>query len=172
MRTVTSKVNQLSLARLGGQRPPSLIFAQHRSHNSPCQLVPRPSLSRLSAKKRLVAARPASRYPERQAIFYAPVKQAAKWNAVCEAWSEHMQAVALQGLDVMVTPLYLTCSWGFAFAASMTEAPVGDWKSPISSELIVSQSIRLGSPIVAQDGSLVWSEGRPTEGGRQVLVRR
>ncbi|DBB15202.1 TPA: hypothetical protein ACH3X3_004206 [Trebouxia sp. C0006] len=54
----------------------------------------------------------------------------------------------------------------------MTEAPVGDWKSPISSELIVSQSIRLGSPIVAQDGSLVWSEGRPTEGGRQVLVRR
>lgn len=80
--------------------------------------------------------------------------------------------MALQGFDMMVIPLYLTCSWGFAIAAIMTEAPVGDWKSPISSELIVSQSIRLGSPIVAQDGSLVWSEGRPTEGGRQVLVRR
>ncbi|KAL3158064.1 hypothetical protein ABBQ32_011673 [Trebouxia sp. C0010 RCD-2024] len=59
-----------------------------------------------------------------------------------------------------------------AVATSMTEAPVGEWKSPISSELIVSQSIRLGSPVAASDGSLIWSEGRPTEGGRQVLVRR
>ncbi len=72
----------------------------------------------------------------------------------------------------MVISSLLACSWAFAVAASMTEAPVGDWTSPISSELIVSQSIRLGSPVVGQDGSLIWSEGRPTEGGRQVLVRR
>lgn len=68
--------------------------------------------------------------------------------------------------------LLLVCSFTSTVAATMTEAPVGEWKSPISSELIVSQSIRLGSPVVAHDGSLIWSEGRPTEGGRQVLVRR
>ena len=70
------------------------------------------------------------------------------------------------------TLLLAVCSCFSVTTASMAEAPVGEWKSPISSELIVSQSIRLGSPVVAQDGSLVWSEGRPTEGGRQVLVRR
>lgn len=64
------------------------------------------------------------------------------------------------------------CSLTSSVAATMTAAPVGEWKSPISSELIVSQSIRLGSPVIAHDGSLIWSEGRPTEGGRQVLVRR
>lgn len=68
--------------------------------------------------------------------------------------------------------LLLVCSLTSSVAATMTEAPVGEWKSPISSELIVSQSIRLGSPVIAHDGSLIWSEGRPTEGGRQVLVRR
>lgn len=52
------------------------------------------------------------------------------------------------------------------------EAPGGAWASPISSELIVSQSIGLGSPVIAGDGRLYWLEGRPTEGGRQVLVSR
>lgn len=73
---------------------------------------------------------------------------------------------------VQMITLLLVCSFISAVATSMTEAPVGEWKSPISSELIVSQSIRLGSPVAASDGSLIWSEGRPTEGGRQVLVRR
>lgn len=71
----------------------------------------------------------------------------------------------------MLYTVLVACSWSIA-ASAMTEAPVGDWKSPISSELIVSQSIRLGSPIVGADGSLFWSEGRPTEGGRQVIVKR
>ncbi|CAL8470722.1 g10264 [Coccomyxa elongata] len=52
------------------------------------------------------------------------------------------------------------------------EAPVGDWISPISSELITSQSIRLGAPIASSAGNVYWIEGRPKEGGRQVLVRR
>lgn len=85
MRTVTSKVSQLSLASFGGQRSPSVIFAQHRSHKSPCKLVPRPSLSRLSSIQRGVAARPASRSLQRQVTMFAPVRQAAKQNASCEA---------------------------------------------------------------------------------------
>lgn len=50
-------------------------------------------------------------------------------------------------------------------------APFGSWKSPITSDLIVAGSLRLGE--VRLDGSDVyWSEGRPTEGGRNVVVRR
>jgi dipeptidyl aminopeptidase/acylaminoacyl peptidase len=49
-------------------------------------------------------------------------------------------------------------------------APYGTWKSPITSELIVSTSISLGQ--IAIDGDdIYWSEGRPAEGGRNVIVR-
>jgi dipeptidyl aminopeptidase/acylaminoacyl peptidase len=50
-------------------------------------------------------------------------------------------------------------------------APFGSWKSPITSDLIVSESIGLG--LVQLDGQDVyWIEMRPSEGGRQVIVRR
>lgn len=52
-----------------------------------------------------------------------------------------------------------------------TIAPYGSWKSPITSDLIVAGTIGLGG--VAFDGEdIYWLEGRPTEGGRNVLVRR
>jgi dipeptidyl aminopeptidase/acylaminoacyl peptidase len=50
-------------------------------------------------------------------------------------------------------------------------APYGSWKSPITADLIVSDSIRLGS-IVLDGDDIYWSEGRPSEGGRNVIVRR
>ncbi|NEP60962.1 MAG: S9 family peptidase [Symploca sp. SIO2G7] len=50
-------------------------------------------------------------------------------------------------------------------------APYGAWQSPITSDVIVSNSIRLGS--IAIDGSdIYWSELRPTENGRNSIVRR
>ncbi|MFN2269223.1 MAG: S9 family peptidase [Anaerolineae bacterium] len=50
-------------------------------------------------------------------------------------------------------------------------APYGSWKSPITTDLIVSETIGLGQ--IALDGKDVyWSEGRPSEGGRNVIVRR
>ncbi|PSB64565.1 peptidase, partial [filamentous cyanobacterium CCP1] len=50
-------------------------------------------------------------------------------------------------------------------------APYGSWKSPITSDLIVAGSLRLGE--IRLDGeNICWSEGRPTEGGRNVVVRR
>src|SRR5262249_57773883 len=50
-------------------------------------------------------------------------------------------------------------------------APYGSWKSPIPSDLIVAGTIGLGQ--VAADGDDVyWSEGRPAEAGRVVIVRR
>ncbi len=50
-------------------------------------------------------------------------------------------------------------------------APYGSWKSPVTSDRIVSESIRLTA--VAIDGDdLYWLEGRPAEKGRSVLVRR
>jgi dipeptidyl aminopeptidase/acylaminoacyl peptidase len=55
----------------------------------------------------------------------------------------------------------------------MTEpftAPYGSWKSPISSDLIVAGTIGLGQ--VRLDEAIYWTELRPTEAGRNVLVRR
>jgi len=56
----------------------------------------------------------------------------------------------------------------------MTEAkvaPYGSWKSPITSDLIVSGAIGLNQPLI--DGhNVYWIEMRPTEGGRNVVVKR
>ena len=50
-------------------------------------------------------------------------------------------------------------------------APFGSWKSPVTSELIVSEAIKLGQLCV--DGhDIYWVEGRPTEEGRNVIIRR
>jgi dipeptidyl aminopeptidase/acylaminoacyl peptidase len=54
----------------------------------------------------------------------------------------------------------------------MTETlPYGAWRSPITSDLIVAQAIGLGD-IIVDGGDIYWIEGRPGEGGRNVLVRR
>ena len=48
-------------------------------------------------------------------------------------------------------------------------SPYGSWKSPITADLIVAGSIRLGE--LDLDGDTVyWSEGRPSEGGRSAIV--
>lgn len=50
-------------------------------------------------------------------------------------------------------------------------APYGSWKSPITADLIVGGSIVLGGTLA--DGSdLYWTELRPAEEGRVVIVRR
>ena len=56
----------------------------------------------------------------------------------------------------------------------MTEpkiAPYGSWKSPITTDLIVAETIMLGQP--GFDGEdIYWLELRPSEGGRMVVVQR
>src|SRR5258705_13280387 len=50
-------------------------------------------------------------------------------------------------------------------------APYGSWKSPITSDSIVSGSIGLSQPLI--DGpDIYWVEMRPTESGRSVIVKR
>jgi dipeptidyl aminopeptidase/acylaminoacyl peptidase len=49
--------------------------------------------------------------------------------------------------------------------------PFGSWQSPISSDLIVSGTIKLGAVVIDQK-DIYWLEGRPSEGGRYVLVRQ
>ena len=49
--------------------------------------------------------------------------------------------------------------------------PYGTWPSPVSAGVVADQGLRLGS--VALDGDdIYWLEGRPAEGGRNVLIRR
>ncbi len=52
----------------------------------------------------------------------------------------------------------------------MQTAPYGTWQSPITSDLIVAGAIGLGQ--INLDGDRVyWSESRPTEGGRSVVMQ-
>ncbi len=52
----------------------------------------------------------------------------------------------------------------------MKTAEYGFWKSPITSDLIVQDSVRISEPSI--DGNdIYWLEGRPEEKGRSVLVR-
>ena len=50
-------------------------------------------------------------------------------------------------------------------------APYGSWKSPITTELILSGAIGLGQ-VVLDDEDIYWSEMRPSEGGRVVIVKQ
>ena len=51
-----------------------------------------------------------------------------------------------------------------------TIAPYGSWRSPITADAIVAESISIGQ--VAIDGdAILWTEGRPSEGGRNVIMR-
>jgi dipeptidyl aminopeptidase/acylaminoacyl peptidase len=59
----------------------------------------------------------------------------------------------------------------FAGRTLLTVAPYGSWKSPITADLIVQGTIGLGGVLL--DGEdLYWTEGRPAEEGRVVIVRR
>ena len=49
--------------------------------------------------------------------------------------------------------------------------PTGSWPTPITSELVVRAAARLGEVVVDGD-DVWWSESRPAEGGRSVIVRR
>jgi dipeptidyl aminopeptidase/acylaminoacyl peptidase len=55
-------------------------------------------------------------------------------------------------------------------ARSPNRAPFGSWKSPVTTQLIVGETIRLGQPAIGP-GGIFWTEGRPQEKGRTVLVR-
>ena len=61
--------------------------------------------------------------------------------------------------------------WNTPLMSTPQEAEYGFWKSPITSDLIVADSIGLGCP-ARSNNHTYWSEGRPAEGGRYVIVRR
>src|SRR5712692_8394992 len=64
-------------------------------------------------------------------------------------------------------------SYPLSERSEMTEiktAPYGSWKSPITSDLIVKESIGL-SQVKLDGDDIYWIEMRPSEGGRQVIVR-
>lgn len=51
-------------------------------------------------------------------------------------------------------------------------ADYGGWTSPITATVVAGESIRLAEPRFDSDRSLYWIETRPSEKGRNVLVRR
>jgi len=51
-----------------------------------------------------------------------------------------------------------------------TTAPFGSWQSPVTADLLVSQTVRLAEPRLDGD-DIYWLESRPQEKGRNALVR-
>jgi len=51
------------------------------------------------------------------------------------------------------------------------EIAYGSWPSPLGSDRIAAGGLRLSQPQIC-DGWVYWLEGRPGEGGRQVVMRR
>jgi dipeptidyl aminopeptidase/acylaminoacyl peptidase len=54
--------------------------------------------------------------------------------------------------------------------SDLRQLPYGSWPSPFSVEMVVSGSLSLREPRLDGDDAY-WIEGRPQEGGRQVIVR-
>jgi dipeptidyl aminopeptidase/acylaminoacyl peptidase len=52
-----------------------------------------------------------------------------------------------------------------------TIAPYGSWKSPITSDLIVAKAVGLGG-LTVEGKTIYWTESRPDEKGRTVVIRR
>ena len=50
-----------------------------------------------------------------------------------------------------------------------TRTPYGEWPSPITTSMLVGDSVRLGS-VAVDGGSVYWLEGRPSQDGRYALV--
>ena len=50
-------------------------------------------------------------------------------------------------------------------------APYGSWTSPVTAELIVADTVGFNG-VWLDGGDVYWSEQRPSEGGRNVVVRR
>ena len=50
-------------------------------------------------------------------------------------------------------------------------APCGTWASPITPRIVAASALRLGS-VVLDGEDIYWIEGRPEEGGRNVIVKR
>ena len=48
--------------------------------------------------------------------------------------------------------------------------PFGNWRSPITAEAVAGKSLRFGA-LQSESGILYWSESRPDEGGRGVVMR-
>jgi dipeptidyl aminopeptidase/acylaminoacyl peptidase len=54
---------------------------------------------------------------------------------------------------------------------TVSHSPFGSWTSPVTSQLLVGDVVGLSFPLV-ETGAYYWIESRPTEAGRNVLVRR
>ena len=54
--------------------------------------------------------------------------------------------------------------------SSMIDKPFGAWESPVTSKAITAGSVKLGG-LRYSNGNVYWLEGRPQDGGRNVLCK-
>ena len=53
----------------------------------------------------------------------------------------------------------------------MATAPYGAWESPITALAVTRAALRFSDSLETDGGDLYWTESRPAEGGRTVVVR-
>ena len=51
-----------------------------------------------------------------------------------------------------------------------TIAPFGSWKSPITTDMVTADAIRI-EEIICDEDAIYWLESRANQSGRQVIVR-
>lgn len=108
-----------------------------------------------------------------------PVKSAVRCSRKFSSTCESEKSVSFPGLHFgsrLLVPVLRQSSRSQRSASSLSimaaaaasakqEAPFGAWKSPLTTDLVTSGSLRLGQAQISDDGKLIWKEGRPSEAG-------
>lgn len=66
--------------------------------------------------------------------------------------------------------LSITCQLGGTKTSCSEVVSYGGWKSPITSDMIVGESVQIGQ-IVVDGATIYWDERHPKEAGRSVILR-
>jgi len=72
---------------------------------------------------------------------------------------------------LLVSVSISACSWSDATVHQQTVGPYGTWKSPLTAARVTAGALRFDHLVLDGD-DLYWVEGRTSEGGRYVIVRR
>src|ERR1700693_337550 len=99
--------------------------------------------------------------PERTPTLLWVREASAKHWPMSSGVATGLPAPSIRDLDSVLLPM----------SAREQVLPYGSWPTPITSEVVVAQAVRLYDA-KADGEDLIWAEARPAEGGRTALVRR
>src|SRR5262245_16277173 len=114
--------------------------------------------------------RPSSRYAERSSSGSSSPKPSLRWRSRTAARTCATLVSCSRPTPSRRCGAVRQDREGIVMTQARKTASYGSWKSPITSELIVAQSIAL-SDVRLDNGRVYWLDGRPQEQGRPGVVR-